>query len=902
VIRIFKYLTNNIKNWREPLKRIFYQITAVIVLITMIIGFGSIPAAASSTSQAAKDLGCTTGKIETTTTTLLSASTIALGQSVTDTATVTAASSKPLTGTVTFQVSTDGGVTFSDFSGPILLSNRKAVSDPYTPAAAGTYYFRAVYSGDTNFKTSQSGKKEEKLIVGGVTQKLITTTTTTRLSSCYITLGQNVTDKAYVSAKYSKTSLTGTVTFQVSTDGGVTFSDYSGPASLSNRTATSDPYTPASAGTYYFRALYSGDTNFEASQSGDKEEPLFVKAKQKLATTTTTRLSAFSIYLGQSVTDTAFVNAKYAKNDITGMVTFQVSTDGGVNFVDYGSAKELSERKATSDSYTPTKAGLYYFRAMYSGDDNFKASQSCTKAEPLFVKTRQQITTTTTTLLSDDSIAPGESVTDTATLSGKTAKCAVPTGTLVFQVKTPSVDFTTYDTQTVTGYGAYTSIFCPPLTEEGTYYFRAIYSGDANYVGSQSADDEEPLTVIKITQPKDESATTTVLSTKEMTLGNGLVTDLAEVKGTLNGPVPTGSVTFLVSTDGGNNFIQYGEIKGLDENGKAISDEYEPKEVKTYYFKAIYSGDDNYLPSESKPLDEPLVVNKLSSTITTVLSTKEMTVGNGTVTDLATVEETLKGTTPGGTVTFLVSTDGGVTFTQYGAIKDLNKKGEATSDEYEPKEVKTYYFKAIYSGDDNYLPSESGPQDEPLVVKCPFVLPLGTFITEIVAAFPGSTSYFDITLSNVPAGYSIGNATYSAWCADESNAMTKVSYQALAYSSLYFPPTTPETITDIPWDKINYIINHYSAGSSELNKKLDIQMAIWYFTNDEYADYTRWSGKINNPTDIGIITSIVTDAETNGNGFIPGPDQWVAVVLDPEPVSETNPGQLTFIEVKYICP
>ncbi|MCX5998279.1 MAG: hypothetical protein NTU41_01450, partial [Chloroflexi bacterium] len=41
-------------------------------------------------------------------------------------------------------------------------------------------------------------------------------------------------------------------------------------------TITSDSYTPARAGTYYFRAVFTGDSNYAGSRSGDTEEALVV--------------------------------------------------------------------------------------------------------------------------------------------------------------------------------------------------------------------------------------------------------------------------------------------------------------------------------------------------------------------------------------------------------------------------------------------------------------------------------------------------------------------------------------------------------------------------------------------------------------------------------------------------
>jgi hypothetical protein len=101
------------------------------------------------------------------TTTFLSADTIVLGDSVVDQAAVSGSGPVP-TGTVTFEVSENGGITWSSFGTPKMLNNGMATSDPYTPSATDTIYrFRAIYSGDANYSGSQSADQDELLMVNG---------------------------------------------------------------------------------------------------------------------------------------------------------------------------------------------------------------------------------------------------------------------------------------------------------------------------------------------------------------------------------------------------------------------------------------------------------------------------------------------------------------------------------------------------------------------------------------------------------------------------------------------------------------------------------------------------------------------------------------------------------------
>jgi hypothetical protein len=98
------------------------------------------------------------------------------------------------------------------------------------------------------------------------------------------------------------------------------------------------------------------------------------------------------------------------------------------------------------------------------------------------------------TTLNKTSVKLGENVNDTATITAFGG--FFPTGTVTFQVKTPTADWATYNTETLTN-GMNTSAAYTPEVGIGTYYFRANYSGDANYIGNQSDDNAEQMTVAK---------------------------------------------------------------------------------------------------------------------------------------------------------------------------------------------------------------------------------------------------------------------------------------------------------------------------------------------------------------------------------------------------------------------
>jgi hypothetical protein len=214
------------------------------------------------------------------------------------------------------------------------------------------------------------------------------------------------------------------------------------------------------------------------------------------ATSTTTKLSATSINSGGSVTDTVTVTGVGYP---TGPVDFQVLKPGETTFSSFDATKTLDVYgKVTSNSYTATLPGTYYFRAVYSGEFNYAGSQSGDLDEPLVVTDSRKATSSTGTLLSADSITLGGSVTDNATVAGI---FGTPIGTVIFQVSTDGTTFSTYGTtKTLDVNGKATSDTYTP-TVLGVSYFRAIYSGDSIYNGSLSGNTEERLITVAVQGP-----------------------------------------------------------------------------------------------------------------------------------------------------------------------------------------------------------------------------------------------------------------------------------------------------------------------------------------------------------------------------------------------------------------
>src|SRR5437667_6560430 len=142
-----------------------------------------------------------------------------------------------------------------------------AISDPFTPGQAGTYRWRASYSGDSINAAPATSCNDlgETSLVTQATPILTTLATPTVLVTGSIsdtatlaggsgTLGGTITFARY-STRLTSSHITATYTDPntvKSTGGGA-------------GTAISDPFTPSQAGTYRWRASYSGDSNDAAT-------------------------------------------------------------------------------------------------------------------------------------------------------------------------------------------------------------------------------------------------------------------------------------------------------------------------------------------------------------------------------------------------------------------------------------------------------------------------------------------------------------------------------------------------------------------------------------------------------------------------------------------------------------
>jgi hypothetical protein len=375
-------------------------------------GSVSYPAPPSST---AATLAPATAKVCPLVTTTPASASITLGDSDTDTATVTGTNGIVPAGTVSFYVcgpdhpapcTAVGG---TSLGAPIPLTKDSdsalATSPTFTPAAAGTYCFVGVYSGDPTYLGVSDGSTTDECFDVAEVAPGVTTSPTT----ASIPLGFPDSDTATITGQAGVAAPTGTVTFYVCgpeptatatactppPPDSATAAGYRTPiggpvtvqpASPTTGSATSASFTPTAAGTYCFVANYSGDGNFNpASDSSTTDECFDVIAPHPVVTTS----SSGSDQLGASAFDTAVI---IGANEITptGTVSFYVCgpepvgscttstgtpVGGPVPVAPDGTGPSgEAMASATSGPFRAPATGAYCFLASYSGDGNYAAT------------------------------------------------------------------------------------------------------------------------------------------------------------------------------------------------------------------------------------------------------------------------------------------------------------------------------------------------------------------------------------------------------------------------------------------------------------------------------------------------------------------------------------------------
>ena len=477
------------------------------------------------------------------------------GQSVTLTATVTAAApgSGTPTGTVTFL---DGGVSI----GTGTLSSGVATL-AISSLTVGNHTISATYGGDGSFNTGSGSLTGNPQVVNKAD------TSSTQTSSLNPSVfGQSVTFTVTVSAVAPGSGTpTGTVTFK---DGGSSI----GTGTLSGGVAT---FTTSSlpSGNHTITASYGGDGNFNTSSGALTGNPQVVF---KADTNTTLTSSGNPSFFGQSVTFTATISA---------VAPGAGTPSGTVTFLDGGSPVGTGPLSGGVATFTTSalSIGSHPITTSYGGDTSFNGSTGTLTGTNQVVNKANSATTVTS---SANPSVLGQSVTFTATVSPALPATGTPSGTVTF-----------LDGGSPVGTGPLSggvATFTTSALSLGSHPITTSYGGDSNFNGSIGT-----LTGTNQVVNKANSSTTVISSQNPSALGQS-VTFTATVSAVAPGTgTPTGSVTFK---DGGNS-IGTGTLSG-GVAALAISS----LTAGSHTITANYGGDGNFNNSTGTLTGNPQVV------------------------------------------------------------------------------------------------------------------------------------------------------------------------------------------------------------------------------------------------------------------------------------------------------
>src|SRR2546430_215498 len=500
-------------------------------------------------------------------TTALSSTSILVGQSATDSASL--ANSFQASGSVTYSLFANGGCVPSGTPvSTVTVTNGEVPSSRSVLFNnTGSYSFEAAYSGDPNNNSVVSGCEPLNVNPAGVTIN-------TNLSTGTITVGGSITDSSTLQGETATAG--GTVTYSDFTNNACT-----APGTVVSIVTVSGGVVPDSravtfngTGSFSFQAVYSGDANNNGAMSSCT--PLTVN---KASPTIRTTLSATTITVGGSVSDSSTLAIFYKAIGTVIYGFFSGSTCTGPVTTVGTPVTVTNGAVPNSAAQTFSSAGSFSWNAVYSGDANNNGATS--PCEPLIVN---KTTPTLSTSLSSTSITVGTSATDSAVLIVSFQAGGTVTYSFFTNIACTAPG-TVASTVTVTG-GVIPNSRAVTFNSTASDSFEAVYSGDANNNGATSGC--EPLTVNKTNPSIGTTLSSTSIQVSQSVTDSSTLTSIFSAGGSVTYNVFVGSSTCTIIGSGVSTVTV---TNGIVPNSRSVT--LNATNPGGYSWNAVYSGDVN---------------------------------------------------------------------------------------------------------------------------------------------------------------------------------------------------------------------------------------------------------------------------------------------------------------------
>ena len=525
--------------------------------------------------------------------------------------------------------------------------------------------------------------------------QLLTSAITTAPQPAWASFGDLLKDQATLTGVYGAT---GSITFTLYNPANVAVHTESVPVSGNGGAYTTPTgHAADAAGTWHWKAEYSGDAYNKSIASDPADEPVGVS---KMQPTLVTEPIPSSQAVGGTLKDNATLAGGYSP---TGDITFTLYNPSDVIMDTESVAVSGNGVYSTPTGFVANTAGQWYWHAKYSGDGNNTTATGAD--EPVTVTEAERTQPTLSTTPNPGTAKVGDTLKDTATLGSGSA----PTGTITFTLLDPSNAVVHTEIVDVSGNGSYSTPTGHVANTAGTWHWEAQYSGDTANKPVASETGSEPVTVTEAERAQPTLSTTPNPGTAKV---GDTLKDTAALG---SGSAPTGTITFTLLDP--SNAVAHTETVDVDGNGSYSTPTGHVANVAgTWHWEATYSGDEGNKPVASEPGSEPVTVTQnenepVQPAITTVPQPTSSAVG-GTLKDKATLSA---GNNPTGTITFTLYNPAGTAV--HTETVTVSGNGVYTTPAGHVADVQgTWHWKAAYGGDSNNLPVSSNAADEPVAV------------------------------------------------------------------------------------------------------------------------------------------------------------------------------------------